>query len=81
MHDTCGQRYLIDCRANTQRKKKSVGALAACHAAEISLEYFQIKGVKGEKVKKKTNLLTVRTVPFDELYTNLIFALQVATRC
>ena len=55
MHDTCGQGYLIDCCAkHTAKKKKSVGALTACHAAEISLEYFQIKGVKGEKVKKNT---------------------------
>lgn len=27
------------------------------------------------------NVLTIGNVLFDELYTNLIFALQVATRC
>lgn len=30
--------------------------------------------------KKKIHILTIRSVLFDELYTNQIFALQVATR-
>lgn len=31
--------------------------------------------------KKWINILAIHNVLFDELYTNLIFALQVVTRC
>lgn len=47
----------------------------------IWLEYFQMKGSRGKKKKKKIPILPIHNVVFDELYTNLIFALQVATRC
>ena len=63
MHDTCGQRYLIDCRANTQRKKKKKKEekKKECGSSYCASCCWNISGIlsnkrcKGEKVKKKND--------------------------
>lgn len=69
----CGHRYLTDCHANE--------ILLPCHACLKYLSLVKKCSNEGLREGGKKNALTIHNVLFDELYANLIFALQVMTRC